>query len=124
MRPVLVGKQALPIKRKMADDGLRDWGKEMMNGHVVEAAVHCVASASTVAESEDCAEEIDRLRAELAMSDARVNALTWVLRVVRREVNWGPDSPTLRLIEQSIASGNFPRPVERAAAEGSLLRSV
>ena len=96
----------------------------MIIGHVVEAAIHCTAAASTVSQTEDYTKEIEHLRAELAVSDARVESLTWILRIVRREVNWGPDSPTLRLIEQSIASAETPRAVERPQTGAPLLRSV
>ena len=95
----------------------------MLIGHVVQAADHRTASPSTLAGIQECAKEIERLRAELAVSDARVESLTWVLRIVRREINWGPDSPTLRLVDQSIAGAQAPGHVERPRS-GPMLRSV
>ena len=94
----------------------------MLIGHVVQAATHHKASP-TSAGIEDYAKEIERLRAELVVSDARVDSLTWVLRIVRRKVNWDPDSPTLRLVEQSIAGQQATGRVERPQS-GSKLRSV
>lgn len=66
---------------------------------------------------------MERLRAELAMSEARVESLTWVLRIVRREINWGPDSPTLRLVDQSIAGVHGGGRVEHARSR-AMLRSL
>ena len=94
----------------------------MLIGHVVQAATHHKASP-TSAGIEDYAKEIERLRAELAVSDARVDSLTWVLRIVRRKVNWDPDSPTLRLVEQSIAGQQAAGHVARPQS-GSKLRSI
>ena len=37
-----------------------------------------------------------RLRAER-------DSLLWILRIVRREVNWSEDSPTLRMISAALA---------------------
>jgi hypothetical protein len=96
----------------------------MMIGHVVEAAVRCTAAASTVSDADDRAKEIECLRAALALSDARVSSLIWVLRIVRREVNWGPDSPTLRLVDQSIAGAETPGKAERPPAGTAMQRSV
>lgn len=95
----------------------------MMIGHIVEAATHCAVAPVTLADIQQSAKEIARLRAELAISEARVHSLTWVLRIVRREINWGPDSPTLRLVEQSIAGAEPARQVERSPT-GPMLRSL
>jgi len=95
----------------------------MLIGHVVQAADQRPASQPTHAGIRECAKEIERLRAELAVSDARVESLTWILRIVRREIDWGPNSPTLRLIDQSIAGAQAPGRVERAPS-GPMLRSV
>jgi hypothetical protein len=94
----------------------------MLMGHIVQAANQCKASSARAGVQDD-AKEIERLRAELAVSDARVDSLTWVLRIVRRKVNWDPDSPTLRLVEQSIAGAQAPGHVERPQT-GSKLRSI
>jgi hypothetical protein len=94
----------------------------MLIGHIVQPAIHHKA-APTLVGVQDYVKEIERLRAELAVSDARVDSLTWVLRIVRRKVNWDPDSPTLRLIDQSIAGTQTIGPVERPQS-GSKLRSV
>lgn len=96
----------------------------MMTGHVVEAAIPCTAAAAMVSDNDDYRKEIERLRGELTASQARVESLMWVLRIVRREVNWGPDSPTLRLIERSMVGTDSPRSVERPPAGAPLLRSV
>ena len=90
-----------------------DWGKDMLIGHIVQAAAQRTASPSILAGIQETAKEIERLRADLAVSDARVESLMWVLRIVRREINWGPDSPTLRLVEQSIAGAQTRSHVER-----------
>jgi hypothetical protein len=34
---------------------------------------------------------------------AERDSLLWILRIVRREVNWSEDSPTLRMIEAALA---------------------
>jgi hypothetical protein len=34
---------------------------------------------------------------------AERDSLLWILRIVRREVNWSDDSPTLRMIEAALA---------------------
>ena len=94
----------------------------MLTGHVVQAAAQHAAS-SQLAGIQDYAKEVERLRAELAASDARVDSLTWVLRIVQRKVNWDPDSPTLRLVEQSIAGAQARSPVDRPQS-GPKLRSV
>ena len=41
-------------------------------------------------------EESTQLRAER-------DSLLWILRIVRREVNWTDDSPTLRMIDAALA---------------------
>ena len=41
-------------------------------------------------------EESVRLRAER-------DSLLWILRIVKREVNWTDDSPTLRMIDAALA---------------------
>jgi hypothetical protein len=41
-------------------------------------------------------EESVQLRAER-------DSLLWILRIVRREVNWSDDSPTLRMIDAALA---------------------
>ena len=95
-----------------------------MTGHVVEAAIPCTAAAPTVSDNDDHLKEIERLRNELTASQAHVDSLMWVLRIVRREVNWGPDSPTLRLIDRSMAGADSPRAAERPPVGTPLLRSV
>jgi hypothetical protein len=34
---------------------------------------------------------------------AERDSLLWILRIVRREVNWSDDSPTLRMIDTALA---------------------
>jgi hypothetical protein len=34
---------------------------------------------------------------------AERDSLLWILRIVRREVNWSDDSPTLRMIDAALA---------------------
>jgi hypothetical protein len=34
---------------------------------------------------------------------AERDSLLWILRIVRREVNWSEDSPTLRMIDAALA---------------------
>ncbi len=34
---------------------------------------------------------------------AERDSLLWILRIVRREVNWSDDSPTLRMINAALA---------------------
>jgi hypothetical protein len=41
-------------------------------------------------------DESTQLRAER-------DSLLWILRIVRREVNWSDDSPTLRMIDAALA---------------------
>jgi hypothetical protein len=94
----------------------------MLTGHVVQAATLHQAS-STIAAAQDHAKEIERLRTALAVSEARVDSLTWVLRMVRRKVDWDPFSPTLRLVEQAIAGTQTVALVERTQS-GTKLRSV
>jgi hypothetical protein len=36
---------------------------------------------------------------------AERDSLLWILRIVRREVNWSDDSPTLRIIDAALARG-------------------
>jgi hypothetical protein len=36
---------------------------------------------------------------------AERDSLLWILRIVRREVNWSDDSPTLRMIDAALARG-------------------
>ncbi len=43
-------------------------------------------------------DETVKLRAER-------DSLLWILRIVRREVNWSDDSPTLRMIDAALARG-------------------
>jgi hypothetical protein len=94
----------------------------MLMGPIVQAAAYHSAS-STPAGTQDYAKEIEQLRAELAVSDARIESLTWVLRIVRRQVSWEPDSPTLRLVEQSIAGAQTVHRAERPQSS-SKLRSI
>jgi hypothetical protein len=47
-------------------------------------------------------------RSEVALDDsvrlqAERDSLLWILRIVRREVNWSEDSPTLRMIDAALA---------------------
>ena len=48
------------------------------------------------ARSEAGLDESVQLRAER-------DSLLWILRIVRREVNWSDDSPTLRMIDTALA---------------------
>jgi hypothetical protein len=47
-------------------------------------------------QSECGLDESVRMRAER-------DSLLWILRIVRREVNWSDDSPTLRMIDAALA---------------------
>jgi hypothetical protein len=47
-------------------------------------------------QSEAALPESVQLRAER-------DSLLWILRIVRREVNWSDDSPTLRMIDAALA---------------------
>jgi hypothetical protein len=49
-----------------------------------------------MAQGDSTLEESVRLRAER-------DSLLWILRIVRREVNWSDDSPTLRMIDAALA---------------------
>lgn len=47
-------------------------------------------------------------RSEVALDpsvqlQAERDSLLWILRIVRREVNWSDDSPTLRMIDAALA---------------------
>jgi hypothetical protein len=48
------------------------------------------------ARSATCLDESTQLRAER-------DSLLWILRIVRREVNWSEDSPTLRMLDAALA---------------------
>jgi hypothetical protein len=50
----------------------------------------------TQARDDSGLEESLQLRAER-------DSLLWILRIVRREVNWSDDSPTLRMIDAALA---------------------
>jgi hypothetical protein len=50
----------------------------------------------TPAREDSGLEESVQLRAER-------DSLLWILRIVRREVNWSDDSPTLRMIDAALA---------------------
>jgi hypothetical protein len=54
-----------------------------------------VVQRPTFATDSDLEESV-RLRAER-------DSLLWILRIVRREVNWSDDSPTLRMIDAALA---------------------
>jgi hypothetical protein len=56
--------------------------------------LHVVPRA--VAQSESTLSESVQLRAER-------DSLLWILRIVRREVNWSDGSPTLRMIDAALA---------------------
>jgi hypothetical protein len=55
-----------------------------------------VIQRPTAVQSDTTLEESVQLRAER-------DSLLWILRIVRREVNWSDDSPTLRMIEAALA---------------------
>jgi hypothetical protein len=49
-----------------------------------------------MAQNDSTLDESVQLRAER-------DSLLWILRIVRREVNWSDDSPTLRMIDAALA---------------------
>jgi hypothetical protein len=56
--------------------------------------LHVIPRAVT--QNDSGLEESVQLRAER-------DSLLWILRIVRREVNWSDDSPTLRMIDAALA---------------------
>jgi hypothetical protein len=58
------------------------------------AELHVIQRAAV--QSDAPLDESVRLRVER-------DSLLWILRIVRREVNWSDDSPTLRMIDAALA---------------------
>jgi hypothetical protein len=57
-----------------------------------------VVQRPAAVQSDTILDESVQLRAER-------DSLLWILRIVRREVNWSDDSPTLRMIDAALARG-------------------
>jgi hypothetical protein len=70
--------------RNLPDQIVSD-AKRRGNPHVIQAP-----------QTDSALPESVRLRAER-------DSLLWILRIVRREVNWSEDSPTLRMISAALA---------------------
>jgi hypothetical protein len=47
--------------------------------------------------------QTDSTLPEFVQLCAERDSLLWILRIVRREVNWSDDSPTLRMINAALA---------------------
>jgi hypothetical protein len=56
--------------------------------------------------------EIERLRDELARATTQRDAAIWALRIVRRDIHWYDDSPTLRVVEQVLDKCSIALPVQ------------
>jgi hypothetical protein len=76
------------MRKNLSDPGVSD-GKTRRS-----AELHVIQRAQV--QSDAPLEESVRLRAER-------DSLLWILRIVRREVNWSDDSPTLRMIDAALA---------------------
>jgi hypothetical protein len=76
------------MRKNLSDPGVNDAktrrGPEL---HVIQRSAP---------QSDSALDESVRLRAER-------DSLMWILRIVRREVNWSDDSPTLRMIDAALA---------------------